>query len=374
MRTSTKATLLLMIVGVCTATMAQTLIADTPQALAKIDLATLDFSVPESPAFAVLGVTPQTVSRPSSPRSLATSLLNGVDQNGNFQTGFALDTAPYLLFQGNKLTLFEYQQKRWSWKRFLARTTLSIATAKGTNDADKSTRIGTGLRFTIFDEGDPRLDESLTQTIENAIEQAMATVPPLSPTQALNANAVAQHEKDIQDAIKKATNASTMNAARKTTLKSKWNKSSMIVGFAPSWISKTGSSSDLTYNGGAVWSSVALRLGSHAQTILYGKYQNKENVPDPNVKGQFFLQNSTFAGGQFRAGTENTVGSFEAVYLHTSPQGKRTDNFFRFSVGAERKIADNLWLHVGIGGESGRQNGQNKMFVLSSFKWGFGSK
>src|SRR5437763_20839 len=68
----------------------------------------VDLAVPESPAFAVLDITPQTVNRPTSTEEFATSLLNGVDKNGNFQAGVAVDTIPYLLFFGHQITLEKY--------------------------------------------------------------------------------------------------------------------------------------------------------------------------------------------------------------------------------------------------------------------------
>src|SRR6185295_1042567 len=86
----------------------------------------VDMSVPESPAFTVLGVTPETVIRPTSPRAFATSLLNGVDQNGNFQSGLAMDFVPYLLLAGDELTLRKYQTQPIA--RLLARTQFSFAT------------------------------------------------------------------------------------------------------------------------------------------------------------------------------------------------------------------------------------------------------
>lgn len=52
-----------------------------------VKLITLDLAVPDSPAFAILGLSPETVVRPSSPRDLATTLLNGVDRRGNLQSG-----------------------------------------------------------------------------------------------------------------------------------------------------------------------------------------------------------------------------------------------------------------------------------------------
>jgi len=68
-----------------------------------------DFLVPTSPAFAVLGVTPEQVIRPDTPKAFGTALLNGVDPNGNLQSGIAIDFSPYYLFAGRYLTLQKYR-------------------------------------------------------------------------------------------------------------------------------------------------------------------------------------------------------------------------------------------------------------------------
>jgi hypothetical protein len=73
----------------------------------------LDLSVPDSPAFKILGLTPNKVDRPSSPREFAASIINGIDTNGNFQSGIALDTAPYLLFNAKNISLEEEYQKNY---------------------------------------------------------------------------------------------------------------------------------------------------------------------------------------------------------------------------------------------------------------------
>ncbi len=114
-----------------------------------------DLSVPEAAAFAVLGLTPQNVVRPTSPGRFFTSLLNGVDDDGNLQTGFAIEVSPYMITRGNKLELSEYNDN--DWKRFLARTSLSLATAKGLSEEDESVRMALGLNFVIFDKADPRV-------------------------------------------------------------------------------------------------------------------------------------------------------------------------------------------------------------------------
>ena len=59
-----------------------------------------DLSISESPALTVLGLTPG-VARPATPRDFTVTLLNGVDNRGNPQTGLSLDIAPYWLAAGH---------------------------------------------------------------------------------------------------------------------------------------------------------------------------------------------------------------------------------------------------------------------------------
>ena len=124
--------------------------------------ANLDLTVPETPAFYALGLTPESVSRPASPRELAADLLNGLDENGNFQTGIALATVPYLLFAGDRLTIQKYRENEgFSWIRLAARSQLSVATTKGTDSDDKAMRAALGIRVVPYDLGDPRQHRDL---------------------------------------------------------------------------------------------------------------------------------------------------------------------------------------------------------------------
>lgn len=150
----------------------------------------LDLAVPESPAFDVLDLTPETITRPASPREFAAALLDGVDRNGNFQTGLAIDTVPYLVTPlSNGVTLGMYRGEsgdpndptataRFSIYRFLSRIGLSVATVKGTDSNDEAWRVSAGLNVTPYDAGDPRLDRTLQarlRELERAAINAMAT-------------------------------------------------------------------------------------------------------------------------------------------------------------------------------------------------------
>jgi hypothetical protein len=330
--------------------------------------ANIDLSVPESPAFTVLGLTPETVVRPSSPQELVTSLLNGVDKNGNFQSGIAIDTVPYLLIAGSGVTLERYQKSIPT--RLLSRTELSIASTKGASEDDKSARLAVGARLTVWDPRDPRLDKNLIDCIQSALAEEvkkLPIIPPSGPTPAMQAQL---------DAIEAQAKARVIGC-RQTSRKDNWNGSGLTIGGAPSWISPTGTISDLKWNGGAVWSSLAYGfegvpvLENNAQLIFHARRRTNEQVPDPDNEGMFLIQDTTFFGGRLRAGTPDFAFNTEYVYMRNKPEGQSTDTSYRISFGGERRIAKDLWFVVSLGGEGGRKDGKNNSFVLTSFKWNF---
>jgi hypothetical protein len=351
--------------------------------------ANVDLSVPESPAFTILDLTPETVVRPSSPREFASALLSGVDRNGNFQSGTALDFAPYLTLAGNQLTLRQYQDNYRL--RLASRTQFSFATTKGASDDDKSVRLALGFRITLWDQGDPHTDQVLMDCFKGVQKTFFAntTPPTILPPELLPATATddqkmksgqAWREFEAKSATANETRNQGNEQCRADSRKRNWNKSSWIVAFAPSWISKTGQTNNFRWNGGGFWTSVAYGfdgfpgLQKHSQLIFHARYRNKEQVPDPDNEGAFFSQNSLFLGTRLRVGTENSTASFEGVFVRSHPEGKAFDNSARYSVGLERRIAENLWFALAFGGESGRQDNKNKGFVMTSFKWGFSQK
>lgn len=350
----------------------------------------VDMSVPESPAFTVLGVTPETVIRPTSPRAFATSLLNGVDQNGNFQSGLAMDFVPYLLIAGDDLTLRKYQTKQVV--RLLSRTQFSFATTKGATTEDKSMRLALGLHLTLWDRGDPRTDETLMSCLSafrlppppTMLECELPDNPTDADREAFrkcqeSAEATRQERaRQVQEA--REFNDSVSTRCRDESRQRNWNASSWIIGAAPSWISTDGQTKNLRWNGGGFWTSVAYGfegvpgLESRSQLILHGRYRNREVVPDPNTAGAFLSQDSYFFGARFRTGSPTFNGSFEYTFLRSRFAGLRFDNASRFSLLFERRIAGDTWFNLSLGGESGRQDGRNNGFVLTSFKWAFSDR
>jgi hypothetical protein len=262
-------------------------------------------TAPESPAFTALGVTPNEVSRPTSPSDFSTFLVNAFDEQGHFQSGLALDFAPFLLL-GNKLSWWAHygdtSNRKYWWVRPLARTSVSFGTTKGASDSDPALRLATGVRIVLYDERDPRL------LYARCIR--LVVVPDVNATpEEMIKRLREERARCQQDSIKKAQEI--------------WNATSLAIAGAPTWFSNDGSSSNLQLNGGGYWASGALRLGTTAQIIGHFRRMTGEEVPDPTTPkdpttGQpnFVIQSTTLAGGSVRYGSAKFNGNFDGLYVH----------------------------------------------------------
>jgi hypothetical protein len=314
-----------------------------------------------------------------------------VDTNGNFQSGLAMDFVPYLLLAGDELTLRKYQRQPIA--RLLARTQFSFATTKGASEDDKSLRLALGLHMTLFDKGDPRLDEDLMTCLSTFLRlppppTQLECELPDNPTpadreafrkcQETIESVKEQRARQLEEVTEFNDNVSTN--CRNEAQKRNWNRSSWIVGAAPSWISTDGQTKNLNWNGGGFWTSLAYGfegvpgLEKRSQLILHARYRNREQVPDPSTTGSFLSQDSMFFGSRFRHGSPNFNGSFEYSFLRSRVSGLSFDNSARLALGFERRIAGDTWFNLALGGETGRADGRNNGFVLTSFKWAFSER
>src|SRR3954470_13692458 len=78
----------------------------------------LDYAVPSSPAFTVLDVTPQQVTRGSAAKPLTLNAFSNFLQTGRLDPGIAVDCSPYILLGGGFQNLEQYRQN-W-YRRALA--------------------------------------------------------------------------------------------------------------------------------------------------------------------------------------------------------------------------------------------------------------
>ncbi|HKP04498.1 MAG TPA: hypothetical protein VJU77_14190 [Chthoniobacterales bacterium] len=328
----------------------------------------LDRSIPESPAFTALGISPETVTRPASVREFGTALLNGVDKDGKLQSGVAIDVAPYQILAGQETTLPEY--KNHPLTRILYNTQLSIGTAKATTD-DKALRLAAGVNITLWDNGDPRLNEDIANLYtKNFVDHRP---PPLNPFGQV---------QDQMDAYTKSLNAyeKDLQARVAEIRKKSWAKSSWIVAAAPTWITATGDANELKWDGATVWSSFAYgfegmqALENKAQLIVNARYRNFENVAEPSDAKVFFRQDTFTVGARLRFGSPDFNASFEGAYFRTWSDAHGRDSAYRLGGNIERKIAENLWLTLALGQDFGDSPTGEQLFVVSGLRFGTSDK
>jgi hypothetical protein len=333
----------------------------------------LDMSVPPSPAFAMLGLTPETVLRPGTVRALAASVLNGVDPNGTLQSGVAIDVAPYFAAQGRHITLQEYLDS--GLVRFLSRLQLSAATAKAADAGDDAVRLAGGIRLTFWDRGDYRQNQEFRRELSVARTDVVAEMKKDGLEQSPLPLQATAYDAELDRRLRLKT-----TEIRARYREENWNNSSLAAGAAATWISKTGNVNALSKRGGAVWASVGYGfegvrgLENTSQIIVHARYRTGDRVPDPQTEGEFLTQDSSLAGVRLRIGAVDTNGSFEAVSLHAEPADRPADRFTRLVGDFEHRLFENVWLQFAIGGETGRADDQRRTFVLTNLKFALGSK
>jgi hypothetical protein len=333
-------------------------------------VSSLNFDRPlgAAPAFVALGVTPETVNHPATPREFAASLLNGVDRTGTLQTGFALEAAPYQVFFGAQTTLENYKESYLT--RLLYNLNLSLATTKASTNDDKAQRVAVGMELTLFDKGDPRLNPKVSDLFKQVTSNVPAPIRDPDWTEGeWQAYEKAYYEKAGDP--NKAYLAGLEQIRAESWAKTAWN-----VAWAPTWVSASGNADDLKYEGLTAWTTFAYgfedvsALKGRVQFIAHLRYREGEEVLDPNDATLRFKQDTLFGAARLRWGRPDLNFSAEAAYIRIwdGPQGD--DDAFRIGAVLEKKISQNLWFVLSAGQDFGVSGQDNELFTLGSLRFG----
>jgi hypothetical protein len=134
----------------------------------------LDITVPDAPAFTILGVSPTQIERPTNPTALGVSLLSSTSSNTNFiPNNYALQVAPYWLGRPG-VSFAEYAAP--SVHQSMAQTlTVSFATAKSASGLPNTTDLGAGIRVSFFAGHVSRklMDNVIQLVVDGSTAQAM---------------------------------------------------------------------------------------------------------------------------------------------------------------------------------------------------------
>ena len=301
------------------------------------------YAIPDAPAFIFLGANPAEVQRPTSPRSLATSLASGIDAAGLVQQGFALDIAPWSLIPSLRIPLSQYQRNPASF--LLANTQVSLATLR-TPGVDGSTDLSLGVRLTLWDKSDPMADPEFTDSLRKLL---MRVCVPQGPT-----------PKDSVDLL---DCGSRMNReARQAWRESgRWNRSSFSVAGAMGTRLDQSRFDQHRWLGWSGWATGAFPLTRAGQVLAQLRYDERSPVRGDPKERTLRYGARTFVGGA-------TVNAFlEIVGLDRIEAPAGTDEGgAKWSAGIEFRAGEQLWLSTGLG-TSGEAS--DRAVVLAGLRW-----
>lgn len=332
------------------------------------------FITPESPAAAVLGIAPKNVIHADTPKMLIGSALSGLDENGHFQSGLAIDWAPLQWLHSERLARRRDPEERagilggWdaalTYGRTVAnRTQLSLATIRGTEEEDKSSKIALGIPTTLLDADDPTVREKMLTTHElpegSVSRAAMLSTQELRQIWAKNLNRRFLDDRD--DVFQHKTWLTPLERML-------YEHASWSLGAAPMWISEDGSGENYEYNGTTAWSTFTFSL-DHKRTwpvrlLVHFRYRDHELVPAdrsiipppapaPGASAPKFVEQDSLLGvAGIRVGTNDINATASVSYLKAWQDGA-DDDALRYSVQAEYRISSNSWLTLSVGRETG---------------------
>lgn len=329
--------------------------ATAPGATKPADIPSLNSTVPDAPAFTILGVTPSQITRPKTPTEVAAALGTAVGADGNLHTGAAIELSPGLLIHA--VDISEYQH--WYY-RFLHNAQLSLGTASSTSAASmtgaggaSAADLALGFRLTVYDAADPLLDQQLMR----AYQDVFANRPP--PSFPTTGGTVTDLSTDVQTRL---ADARAKAAARA------WNASAVQVTAAYAWTSPDSAVRTLTHKAWAAWATGAKGLGSWGQSI--GTFRVIKNG---SAAGQAGTQ--VVAGGRLVVGGPKWAASTEAAFNHLSADDSAaSDSWGQATAAFELNISTSSWLEISFGDAFDKRGQNDRFFSLANVKWSVDSK
>jgi hypothetical protein len=331
----------------------------------------VDISVPSSPAFAVLGITPDKVQRPGTARDFASAVTRGIGPNGKVTEAVAIDIAPASVFFRDRIRGGTDYMPRTNphndlephnyLTRLLARTTLSLGTT--TSESDGSARAALGLRVGVIDYGDPglyayELAECLT---------ASQIPPPPGP----GGNTVAELKLNECTKTKQAALAL-------------WAQPAVYAGYGQSWYSRTGSLTDTSGAAKSWWLTGSIGYAQKdskggvdpegLRTMLQVHLDRRidDRAQDPAAAANLVRQDSTDRIVRIKLGQPTLHGVFEAGRKRATLANTIKENTRHSAFGAEFKFpyGDDAWLQIARVKESGFLDGKDRNALTFNLKMG----
>lgn len=327
--------------------LAQSVASDTATVQQNAAKAWADYAVPDMPAFAVLGLDPTSILRPTSAREVGVAVANFLANGQVLPKAFAAELAPYMLLANKSLS--DYQQNR-----FWYRMRLSVGTKAG---ADGGTDLGLGLRITLWDETDLRVDTNLQNKLvmfAHNREGVRSECTKKIPIALLRADPVA-YGKRLEELVRDSLLAqleqtggtdstlgidATISVEREKAKQTKWNKQIVELGIAGMASSPDSSAKNLFAVRYALWLTGAVPIfRSDGQLIGSLRVAIARDAANSLKTGEGAL---AFRGYVGRNSQKGFLGVDWNVKDGMNPS-------FGINLGGELNLSNGIWLDLTIG-------------------------
>lgn len=311
----------------------------------------LDFSVPDIPAFKVLGKDPSNILKPSSAKDLAL-MVGNFRSSGSFiiPKNFALEVSPGLIVKP-WYSLEDYQ--KFGMIRFL--TKLRFSAGADANEESHVNSFATGARMTIVDKGDFRNDNDfLKKHIFDKQDRFTRAWKQYRDEMLLEKNltpamydALSQAEKDeilnsTKEKIGFALDTVIANALKEYK-KSNWNATRIDFAYSVLFQSPDSLFSNSKLQKHSFWLVLAIKPGeknSWSQLLI--------GINNGIVRTNDKFYNEFTGNLRFYLGANKLKGFLETQYQNLDNQTKRKQTLYS-QIGLEVAIYKSIWIHFGTG-------------------------
>jgi len=232
---------------------------------------TLDYKVPESPAFNLLGNQPNNILEPTSVRSIVVSIGNYFLSSGSavIPKNIGVEIAPLLL--SPSVTLNDYIKTP-----FLYRMRISAASNILSNG---TYQIAEGLRFTLIDKSDPRTDKvfmsklyesctSMSEAVQKAIHKYRKEHPHEACPSYKSSDTTGCSKTITKMAQGYMNNNDSINIRRAQRKKDLWNATIWELGIAAMQQSPDSLISRAKLSKVGLWSTYGTGFGKNDQLLI----------------------------------------------------------------------------------------------------------
>jgi hypothetical protein len=306
----------------------------------------LSYDVPQSAGFALLGVSPDKIVDPQGGRDLALSLMQGLDGNGNFQSGFALETRPYLWSRG------KYTSESKIFDRILSGLKVSFASTTGLDEVDKANRYGLGVNFS-YQFSDPLYNKDYLTCVSKANDKVIPKIP-------------SENWKEGK-AMKKKLLSAEVNNCQNAHLS--WTTTS--IAFGVSGHKAEEKEQELDMSGAGMWLTGSYALSDHSEVTGHIRViDNQLSVVD----GILQQSDNSVVALRYRFGSKSLRGVIESSWN----EDKTNSGTFEYQlalIGTEFKVTEGMWFRLAFGKQYGDDNNEKNDSIFSGqMRFAFGGE